>query len=157
MSSLFIRSGPCGCSMEFERVVAAQELFCSLPGGGYSRSKYKQTYLGVLWALLRPLWDWCHLRPHFRNSLKFETGWLPIPSFVLSDAVWACFSHPSRTGESLLIPECCHHPARSISTADYSGIQPVLVALFDFLMGFSSSSYFVLFIIITLIQRRYLF
>lgn len=98
--------------------------------------KYKQTYLGVLWALLQPLGLMLIFVLIFRNSLKFETGWLPYPIFVLSGLIlWSLFqSSVSHAGESMIqnaaIIRKIYFPRLIIPGS------AVLVALFDFLMGF---------------------
>lgn len=97
--------------------------------------KYKQTSLGILWALLQPLGMMLLFTLIFSNTLKFETGKLPYPVFVLSGLIlWNLFqSSVSHAGESMIqhasIIKKIYFPRLIIPGS------AVLVALFDFLMG----------------------
>lgn len=97
--------------------------------------KYKQTSLGILWAVLQPLGMMLLFTLLFSKALKFDTGPLPYPVFVLSGLIiWNLFqSSVSHAGESMIqhagIIKKIYFPRLIIPGA------AVLVALFDFLMG----------------------
>lgn len=97
--------------------------------------KYKQTSLGILWAILQPLGMMLLFTLLFSKTLKFDTSPLPYPVFVLSGLIiWNLFqSSVSHAGESMIqhagIIKKIYFPRLIIPGA------AVLVALFDFLMG----------------------
>jgi len=97
--------------------------------------KYKQTSLGILWAILQPLGMMILFTLLFSKTLKFDTGSLPYPVFVLSGLVlWNLFqSSVSHAGESMIqhagIIKKIYFPRLIIPGS------AVLVAFFDFLMG----------------------
>lgn len=98
--------------------------------------KYKQTYLGVLWALLQPLGLMLIFILIFRNTWKIDTAPVSYPIFVLSGLIlWNLFqASVSHAGESMIqnaaIIRKIYFPRLIIPGS------AVLVALFDFLMGF---------------------
>lgn len=97
--------------------------------------KYKQTYLGVLWALLQPLGMMLIFTFLFSKTWKIDTGAVQYPVFVLSGLIlWNLFnSSVSHAAESMI------QNAGIISKIYFPRIiipgSSVLVALFDFLMG----------------------
>ncbi len=97
--------------------------------------KYKQTSLGIIWALLQPLGLMLLFTLLFSNAWKFDTSPLPYPVFVLSGLIlWNLFqSSVSHAGESMIqhagIIKKIYFPRLIIPGS------AVLVALFDFLMG----------------------
>ena len=97
--------------------------------------KYKQTSLGILWALLQPLGMMLLFTLIFSRTLKFDTGTLPYSVFVLSGLIlWNLFqSSVSHAGESMIqhasIIKKIYFPRLIIPGSS------VLVAFFDFLMG----------------------
>ena len=97
--------------------------------------KYKQTSLGILWALLQPLGMMLLFTLIFSRTLKFDTGTLPYPVFVLAGLIlWNLFqSSVSHAGESMIqhaaIIKKIYFPRLIIPGSS------VLVAFFDFLMG----------------------
>ena len=98
--------------------------------------KYKQTSLGILWAILQPLGMMLLFTLLFSKTLKFDTSPLPYPVFVLSGLIlWNLFqSSVSHAGESMIqhagIIKKIYFPRLIIPGS------AVLVSLFDFLMGF---------------------
>ena len=97
--------------------------------------KYKQTSLGIIWALLQPLGMMLLFTLLFSKTLKFDTHPLPYPVFVLSGLIlWNLFqSSVSHAGESMIqhagIIKKIYFPRLIIPGS------AVLVALFDFIMG----------------------
>jgi lipopolysaccharide transport system permease protein len=97
--------------------------------------KYKQTSLGIIWALLQPLGMMLLFTLLFSKTLKFDTRPLPYPVFVLSGLIlWNLFqSSVSHAGESMIqhagIIKKIYFPRLIIPGS------AVLVALFDFIMG----------------------
>ena len=97
--------------------------------------KYKQTYLGVIWALLQPLGMMLIFTFIFSRTLKIETGSIPYPVFVLSGLIlWGLFnSSVSHAAESMIqnanIIKKIYFPRLIIPCSS------ILVALFDFLMA----------------------
>ncbi len=97
--------------------------------------KYKQTYLGILWAILQPLGMMLIFSFLFSKTWKINTGDVQYPVFVLAGLViWNLFSASvSHAGESMLkhagIINKIYFPRLIIPSSS------VLVALFDFFMG----------------------
>lgn len=97
--------------------------------------KYKQTTLGITWALLQPLGLMVLFTLLFSRTLKMNTGAVPYPVFVLSGLIlWNLFNAAvTHAGESMLqhaqIIKKIYFPRMIIPGA------AILVALFDFLMG----------------------
>lgn len=98
--------------------------------------KYKQTWLGVLWALLQPLGLMLIFTLLFTKTWKIDTTPVDYPLFVLSGLIlWNLFhSSVSHAGESMLqhaaIIKKIYFPRLIVPGS------AVLVAFFDFLMGF---------------------
>ncbi len=98
--------------------------------------KYKQTYLGILWALLQPLGMMVIFTFLFSKTWPIDTTPVQYPIFVLSGLIcWNLFnSSVSHAGESMIrnanIINKIYFPRLIIPGSS------VLVALFDFLMGF---------------------
>jgi len=99
--------------------------------------KYKQTYLGIVWALLQPLGMMMIFTLLFSKSVKIPSGPIPhYPVFVLSGViVWNLFnSSVSHAAESMIqnanIIKKIYFPRLIIPCSS------VLVAFFDFLMAF---------------------
>jgi lipopolysaccharide transport system permease protein len=97
--------------------------------------KYKQTYLGILWALLQPLGMMLIFTFVFSRTLKIETGAIPYPVFVLSGLIlWGLFNNSvSHAAESMIqnsnIIKKIFFPRLIIPCS------AILVALFDFLIA----------------------
>lgn len=97
--------------------------------------RYRQTYLGVLWALLQPLGLMLIFTLIFSKNWKIDSGPIQYPVFVLSGLVlWNLFSASvSHAGESMIqnagIIKKIYFPRLIIPGS------AVLVAFFDFLMG----------------------
>lgn len=97
--------------------------------------KYKQTYLGILWALLQPLGMMVLFTLLFSKTWKIDTGTIAYPIFVLSGLIlWNLFSSSvSHAGESMIqhanIIKKIYFPRLIVPGS------AVLVALFDFMMG----------------------
>lgn len=98
--------------------------------------KYKQTYLGILWALLQPLGMMLIFTFLFSKTWPIDTAPVQYPIFVLSGLIcWNLFnSSVSHAGESMIrnanIINKIYFPRLIIPGSS------VLVALFDFIMGF---------------------
>jgi lipopolysaccharide transport system permease protein len=97
--------------------------------------KYKQTYLGVLWALLQPMGMMLIFTFIFSRTLKIETPLTHYPVFVLSGLIlWGLFnSSVSHAAESMIqnsnIIKKIYFPRLIIPCS------AMLVAFFDFLMA----------------------
>ncbi|MBK8698086.1 MAG: ABC transporter permease [Saprospiraceae bacterium] len=97
--------------------------------------KYKQTYLGILWALLQPLGMMVIFTFLFSKTWKIDTTPIQYPIFVLGGLIlWNLFSvSVSHAGESMIrnanIINKIYFPRLIIPCSS------ILVALFDFLMG----------------------
>ncbi len=98
--------------------------------------KYKQTYLGILWAVLQPLLLMLLFTFIFSKNWKIDTGNMAYPVFVLSGLIcWNLFSSSvSHAGESMVqnaqIIKKIYFPRLIIPGSS------ILAALFDFIMGF---------------------
>lgn len=97
--------------------------------------KYKQTALGIIWALLQPLGMMAIFTFLFSRTWPINTAPVQYPVFVLSGLIlWNLFSSSvSHAGESMIqhasIINKIYFPRLIIPGS------AVLVALFDFLMG----------------------
>lgn len=110
--------------------------------------KYKQTVLGILWALLQPLFMMAIFTLFFSRALKVPSQDLPYPVFVLSGLmIWNVFStgltnaSNSMISNSLIIKKI-YFPRLVIP------VSSVLGAVFDFLVAF------ILFIIILIVYKQ---
>jgi lipopolysaccharide transport system permease protein len=99
--------------------------------------KYKQTFLGVAWALLQPLAFMLLFTFIFSRTLKLDFSVnIPYPVFVLSGIIiWNLFNASvSHAGESMIqnaaIIKKIYFPRLIIPTS------ALLVSLFDFVMAF---------------------
>ncbi len=98
--------------------------------------KYKQTYLGIVWALLQPLGMMVIFTFLFSKTWKIDTGDISYPIFVLSGLIlWNLFnSAVSHAGESMIqnanIIKKIYFPRLIIPCS------AILTSFFDFLMGF---------------------
>jgi lipopolysaccharide transport system permease protein len=99
--------------------------------------KYKQTFLGVVWALLQPLAFMLLFTFIFSRTLKLDFSVnIPYPVFVLSGIIiWNLFNASvSHAGESMIqnaaIIKKIYFPRLIIPTS------ALLVSLFDFVMAF---------------------
>jgi lipopolysaccharide transport system permease protein len=98
--------------------------------------KYKQTSLGILWALLQPLGMMLIFTLLFSRTFKIPTGTIPYPVFVLSGLIcWNLFSSSvSHAAESMIqnanIIKKIYFPRLIIPCSS------ILVSFFDFLMAF---------------------
>lgn len=97
--------------------------------------KYKQTYLGILWALLQPLGLMLIFTLLFSRTWKIDTTPVDYPIFILSGLIlWNLFhASVSHAGESMIqnaaIIRKIYFPRLIIPGS------AVLAALFDFIMG----------------------
>jgi lipopolysaccharide transport system permease protein len=98
--------------------------------------KYKQTFLGVAWALLQPLAMMLIFTYIFSKTLHIHVGEIPYPVFVLAGLVlWNFFNASvSNAGESMIgnaaIIRKIYFPRLIIPSS------ALLVALFDFVFAF---------------------
>lgn len=110
--------------------------------------KYKQTYLGILWALLQPLGLMLIFTLIFTRTWKIDTAPVSYPIFALSGLIcWNLFNASvSHAGESMVqnahIIKKIYFPRLIIPAS------AILVALFDFIMGL------ILFIVFCLIYKQ---
>lgn len=97
--------------------------------------KYKQTYLGILWALLQPIGMMLIFTFLFSKTWKIDTTPIQYPIFVLAGLIlWNLFSNSvSHASESMIqnanIIKKIFFPRLIIPGSS------VLLALFDFIMG----------------------
>jgi lipopolysaccharide transport system permease protein len=98
--------------------------------------KYKQTFLGILWAILQPLVMMVIFTYFFANALHVPAQKLPYPVFVFSGLlIWNTFasgltnSANSMVSNALIIKKI-YFPRLVIP------VSAILVSLFDFCMAF---------------------
>lgn len=126
---------PSGFSLGLKELWQYRELFYFFTWRDI-KVKYKQTYLGILWAVLQPLGMMLIFSFLFSKTWKIETGVIRYPVFVLAGLVlWNLFNASvSHAGESMIkhagIINKIYFPRLVIPGSS------VLVAFFDFLMGF---------------------
>jgi lipopolysaccharide transport system permease protein len=126
---------PSGFSLGLKELWQYRELFYFFTWRDI-KVKYKQTYLGVLWALLQPLGMMLIFTFIFSRTLKIETPLSHYPVFVLSGLIlWGLFnSSVSHAAESMIqnanIIKKIYFPRLIIPCS------AILVAMFDFLMAF---------------------
>jgi len=125
---------PSGFSLGLKELWQYRELFYFFTWRDI-KVKYKQTYLGILWALLQPLGMMLIFTFLFSTTWKIDTGPVAYPIFVLAGLIcWNLFSASvSHAGESMI------RNAHIISKIYFPRLvipcSSILVALFDFLMG----------------------
>jgi lipopolysaccharide transport system permease protein len=125
---------PSGFSLGLKELWQYRELFYFFTWRDI-KVKYKQTYLGILWALLQPLGMMIIFTFLFSKTWKIDTTPVQYPIFVLAGLIlWNLFSSSvSHAGESMIqnanIINKIYFPRLIIPGSS------VLVALFDFMMG----------------------
>jgi len=125
---------PSGFSLGLKELWQYRELFYFFTWRDI-KVKYKQTYLGILWALLQPLGMMLIFTFLFSKTWKIDTTPVQYPIFVLAGLIiWNLFSTSvSHAGESMIknanIISKIYFPRLIIPCSS------ILVALFDFLMG----------------------
>ena len=125
---------PSGFSLGLKELWQYRELFYFFTWRDI-KVKYKQTYLGILWALLQPLGLMLIFTFLFSKTWKIDTTPVQYPIFVLAGLIlWNLFSGSvSHAGESMIknanIISKIYFPRLVIPCSS------ILVALFDFLMG----------------------
>lgn len=98
--------------------------------------KYKQTFLGFLWAILQPLLMMVIFTLFFGRALNVPSDDVPYPVFVFSGLLlWNTFSSGLSTSANSMVNNAqiikkIYFPRLVIP------VSSVLVALFDFLMAF---------------------
>lgn len=98
--------------------------------------KYKQTFLGFLWAILQPLLMMLIFTFFFGRALNVPSDNVPYPVFVFSGLLlWNTFSSGLSTSANSMVNNAAiikkiYFPRLVIP------VSSVLVALFDFLMAF---------------------
>ncbi len=126
---------PSGFSLGFRELWRYRELFYFFTWRDI-KVKYKQTYLGILWAILQPLGMMLIFSFLFTKTWKIDTGTIKYPVFVLAGlALWNFFSASvSHASESMIkhagIINKIYFPRLIIPSSS------ILVAFFDFLIGF---------------------
>jgi len=127
---------PAGVTVNFKELWQFRELFYFFTWRDI-KVKYKQTFLGVVWALLQPLAFMLLFTFIFSRTLKLDfPATIPYPVFVLSGIIiWNLFNASvSHAGESMIqnaaIIKKIYFPRLIIPTS------AVLVSLFDFIMAF---------------------
>ncbi len=135
---------PSGFSMGMKELWQYRELFYFFTWRDI-KVKYKQTYLGIFWALLQPLGLMLIFTLIFSRTWKIDTGPVEYPIFVLSGLIlWNLFNASvSHAGESMIqhagIIKKIYFPRLIIPGSS------ILVALFDFMMGLAIFLIFCLF------------
>ena len=125
---------PSGISLGLRELWQHRELFYFFTWRDV-KVKYKQTYLGILWAILQPLGLMVILTFVFSKTLKITSGSTPYPIFALSGLIiWNLFySSVSHAAESML------HNANIIRKIYFPRLiipgSAILAALFDFIMA----------------------
>lgn len=125
---------PSGFSLGLKELWQYRELFYFFTWRDI-KVKYKQTYLGILWALLQPLGMMLIFTFLFSKTWKIDTTPVHYPIFVLAGLIlWNLFSASvSHAGESMI------RNANIISKIYFPRLvipcSSILVALFDFMMG----------------------
>ncbi|MDZ4809219.1 MAG: ABC transporter permease [Bacteroidota bacterium] len=125
---------PSGFSLGLKELWQYRELFYFFTWRDI-KVKYKQTYLGILWALLQPLGMMLIFTFLFSKTWKIDTTPVQYPIFVLAGLIlWNLFSASvSHAGESMIknanIISKIYFPRLIIPCSS------ILVAFFDFLMG----------------------
>ena len=127
---------PAGVTINFKELWQFRELFYFFAWRDI-KVKYKQTFLGIAWALLQPLAFMLLFTFIFSRTLKLDFSVsIPYPVFVLSGIItWNLFNASvSHAGESMIqnanIIKKIYFPRLIIPTS------ALLVSLFDFLMAF---------------------
>lgn len=126
---------PSGFSPGFRELWQYRELFYFFTWRDI-KVKYKQTVLGVLWALLQPLGMMLIFTLIFSRTLNIPSGNIPYPVFVLSGLIlWGLFnSGVSHAAESMIqhsnMIRKIYFPRLIIPWS------AVFTAFFDFLMAF---------------------
>lgn len=135
---------PSGIRFNWKEIWQYRELFYFFTWRDI-KVKYKQTFFGIVWALLQPLAMMMLFTLLFSKALRLDNSVdIPYPVFVLSGLIiWNLFySSVSHAGESMIqnsaIIKKIYFPKLIIPSS------AVLVSLFDFLMAF------IIFIVITL-------
>lgn len=125
---------PSGFSLGLKELWQYRELFYFFTWRDI-KVKYKQTYLGILWALLQPLGMMLIFTFLFSKTWKIDTTPIQYPIFVLAGLIlWNLFnSSVSHAAESMIqnanIINKIYFPRLIIPGSS------VLVALFNFIMG----------------------
>lgn len=125
---------PFGFSLGLKELWQYRELFYFFSWRDI-KVRYKQTYLGILWAILQPLGMMLIFSFLFSKTWKIDSGPVQYPIFVLSGLIlWNLFNGSvSHAGESMVknggIINKIYFPRLILPCSS------VLVALFDFLMG----------------------
>lgn len=126
---------PSGFSLGLRELWQYRELFYFFTWRDI-KVKYKQTYLGIIWALLQPLGMMAIFTFLFSKTLKIDSGNIVYPIFVLAGLIlWNLFSSSvSHAGESMIqhsnIIKKIYFPRLIIPGSS------IMVAFFDYLMGF---------------------
>jgi lipopolysaccharide transport system permease protein len=127
---------PAGITINFKELWQFRELFYFFTWRDI-KVKYKQTFLGIAWAILQPLAFMLLFTFIFSKTLKLDFSVaIPYPVFVLSGIiVWNLFNASvSHAGESMIqnagIIKKIYFPRLIIPTS------ALLVSLFDFFMAF---------------------
>lgn len=141
---------PSGLSLGLKELWQYRELFYFFTWRDI-KVKYKQTYLGILWALLQPLGMMLIFTFLFSKTWKIDTGSVVYPVFVLSALIcWNLFnSSVSHAGDSMIqnanIIKKIYFPRLIIPCSS------ILVALFDFVIAF------IIFIVLCFILKQPLY
>lgn len=99
------------------------------------RVKYSQTLLGVSWTLLQPLTSILVFSFFFGYLLKWQTGTLPFPVYVISGLLgWNFFSYIVHAG-SASIQESSHIIKKIYFPKSILPLSKVLIALTELLLG----------------------
>lgn len=125
---------PSGFSLGVKELWQYRELFYFFTWRDI-KVKYKQTYLGIIWAVLQPLGMMLIFTFLFSRNWKIDTGPISYPIFVLSGLVlWNLFnSSVSHGAESMF--KNAHILSKIYFPRLVIPCSSILVALFDFIIG----------------------
>lgn len=130
----YIIKAPRNFSLNFEELWRYRELIYFFTWRDI-KVKYKQTFLGVLWAIIQPLLMMVIFVVFFSKALNVPTDGIPAPIFYYSGLLlWNLFSSGlSNAGNSMItnadIIKKIYFPRLIIP------ISSVLVAIFDFIIA----------------------
>jgi lipopolysaccharide transport system permease protein len=92
MSKILIEASKRNWRLDWRELVAYRDLFFVLAYRDF-RVRYAQTFLGVAWALLQPLFTLAIFIVIFGNAIRVDTGEIPYPLFaVCGMAAWTYFA-----------------------------------------------------------------
>src|SRR5687767_7888606 len=97
--------------------------------------RYKQTLIGVTWAILQPVLTTAIFTVIFSNFARFDTGSVPYPLFALSGLILWLFVHSSVSFASSSFVNNTNLVTKVYFPRLIVPIAATLATLFDFLFG----------------------